>query len=173
MITDSSWPFFLLAAVVCWIVKHRSTLSACLHHAKSSLVTKPLASQRIINDIHTLAKSHEVATALSGMIIYDGASSWPPTATHDVDRWPAALRGYKTIYLALAESLPTDSPSFDHEANRMTIDQFRARFDILLQRHVDVAAVMEIFEAGSKCALAPDIRNAFYSCIAWCRHAYR
>lgn len=173
------WPFILLATA-CWLVKYCDEIKTWIRRTKklnySGPFTKRSTSDHIIDDIDKLAKSHEVAAALSSLIHNDGASSWPPAANHHVDEWPAALRGYKAIYLALAGSLPTASPSLDQNANRVTIDQFRLRFDNLLQQHVDLVDVLDVFEEAKNEALdnlSPAVRNAFYSCVAWCRHAYR
>ncbi|KAJ4154926.1 hypothetical protein LMH87_000197 [Akanthomyces muscarius] len=109
------------------------------------------------------------------MIRYDGASTWPPTANHNHDDWSVALRGYKLIYFERASLLPRSTPSLDDGANRMAICKFRELFRDLLRQHLDADAVYDLIKKAEneKGTISREINNVLYSCMAWCRHAYR
>ncbi|KAK4120434.1 hypothetical protein N657DRAFT_683543 [Parathielavia appendiculata] len=129
-----------------------------------------------IKDVADLAEYHETAACLDELIRKDGAGSWPPRANHEHSTWPAALRPYKEIYYEMAPLLPAAEVSLDDELNKQRIAQFRSRFDQLLRERVslrEVTQLLEAADAGRWDVFPRDVYNAFYSCIAWCRHAYR
>lgn len=176
MFGDYSWLFYLVTAVLLWIARCRQALIECLSRSKLDVLhTAATAPSQTVNKIHDWSHSHEAASALSEMIRHDGASTWPPTANHNHDDWPVSLQGYKLIYLQLASRLPRSAASLDDGANRMAICKFRELFCELLRQHVDADAVSDLFEKAEndKGAVSREIKNAFYSCMAWCRHAYR
>lgn len=127
-------------------------------------------------EITTLADSHETASLLTKLIAEDGAGSWPPRANHDGAAWPAPLRPYQEIYLELGPLLPSAKASLDDEANAARIADFRSKFREQLRSRVDLAQVrglLEAADAGRWDMFPRDIYNAFYCCVATCRHAYR
>lgn len=83
---------------------------------------------------------------MSDMIRHDGASTWPPTANHNHDDWPVALRGYKLMYFELASLQPRSTPSLDDGANRMAICKFRELFHDLLRQHLNADAVSDLIK---------------------------
>lgn len=129
-----------------------------------------------VKDIMRLAKDHETAARLADLIQKDGAGSWPPRANHDHSTWPAALRPYREVYEEMAPLLPAAEVSLDDGANEARINFFRSNFRKLLSERVNLQEVTELFEAaeaGRWEVFPRDAYNAFYCCIAWCRHAYR
>jgi hypothetical protein len=129
-----------------------------------------------LQDIHNLAECHETAALLSDLIHKDGAGEWPPRSNHDHTTWPAALRPYREIYEEMMPLLATANVSLDDEVNRTRITNFRSRFQALLDERVDLDGVENLLkaaEAGQWDVFPRDTYNAFYCCIAWCRHAYR
>lgn len=173
MLPNSSFPLAFLAGFVFRAIQYCRDLIKYLYC--SALQFFGTKESRIIDDIYSLADSHDTAAALNDLIQHDGVSSWPPTCNHDQNHWPLPLQGYYLTYLELASSLPTSKACLDDDANRVTIDEFRRRMRSLLKRHVDGAAVSELLKAADtdESVLPRDIRNAWYCCIAWCRHAYR
>ena len=126
-----------------------------------------------IRDIMELAEYHETAARLADLIKKDGAGTWPPRVNL---AWPAALRPFMDIYHEMAPLLPAATASLDDEVNRERIDRFRARFSKLLHDRVNLAEVTQLLadaDAGRWDVFPRDAYNAFYCCIAWCRHAYR
>ncbi|KAJ3498993.1 hypothetical protein NLG97_g698 [Lecanicillium saksenae] len=176
MFNDSSLPFYIIFGVIFWILRHLEEITKCLYLWKSGALSpaQTMPSQ-VIDDVYSLGDLHEAATSLSEMIRHDGASSWPPRSNHNHDTWPTALQGYKLIYLELAKLLPSSPASLDDDTNRIVIDKFRCRFVNLLQQHVDLEAVLRLLKQAEneKNIMSGEIHNAFYCCIAWCRHAYR
>ena len=131
------------------------------------------SKQNNINDIMELAECHETAARLADLIRKDGAGTWPPRVNL---AWPAALRPYMEVYQEMAPLLPAATASLDDEANRQRIDHFRSRFSKLLNDGVNLAEVTKLLDAadaGRWDVFPRDSYNAFYCCIAWCRHAYR
>jgi hypothetical protein len=129
-----------------------------------------------IQEIRNLIDCHETANVLNELIHKDGAGSWPPRANHTHSNWPAALQPYKEIYEELGPLLPTDTPSLDDQVNSARIAQFRAKFRNRLRERVDLGSVRQLLraaESGRWDVFPRDIYNAFYCCIASCRHAYR
>lgn len=129
-----------------------------------------------VKDIMGLAKDHETAARLADLVQKDGAGSWPPRANHEHSTWPAALRPYREIYEEMAPLLPAANVSLDDEVNEERITFFRSTFRKLLNERVNLQEVTELFEAaeaGRWEVFPRDAYNAFYCCIAWCRHAYR
>ena len=129
-----------------------------------------------IQDINNLADCHETAAKLSDMVRKDGAGCWPPRCNHASATWPAALRPYREIYNEMAPLLPAAHASTDNEVNREIIDTFRARFRKLLDDKVNLEEVNQLLaaaDAGRWDVFPRDTYNAFYACVAWCRHAYR
>jgi hypothetical protein len=129
-----------------------------------------------LQDIHNLAECHETAALLADLIHKDGAGEWPPRSNHDHTTWPAALRAYREIYEEMVPLLSTANVSLDNEVNKARITDFRSRFHTLLDEHVDldeVEKLLQAAEAGQWDVFQRDTYNAFYCCIAWCRHAYR
>lgn len=127
-------------------------------------------------DIQNLAECHETAALLTDLIHKDGAGEWPPRANHDHTTWPAALRPYREIYEEMVPLLATSNVSLNDEVNRARITNFRSRFQTLLHQRVDLDEVEKLLkaaEAGQWDIFPRDTYNAFYCCIAWCRHAYR
>lgn len=134
------------------------------------------AKNILIEEIKSLADSHETAAVLADLIHKDGAGSWPPRANHDHSTWPEALRVYKEIYLELAPLLPKVTPSLDDDINRACVDDFRSCFRQKLRDRVDLVRVRDLLEAagaGRWDVFPRDTYNAFYCCIASSRHAYR
>jgi len=126
-----------------------------------------------IKDIMALAEYHETAARLADLIRKDGAGAWPPRVNLT---WPAALKPYMDIYHEMAPLLPADTVSLDDEVNMKRIDHFRSRFSKLLSEQVnllEVTRLLEAADAGRWDVFPRDAYNAFYCCIAWCRHAYR
>ncbi|KAK4221413.1 hypothetical protein QBC38DRAFT_377177 [Podospora fimiseda] len=129
-----------------------------------------------IQDINTLADCHEIASRLSELIRKDGAGSWPPNTNHLSTTWPASLRPYKEIYTEMAPLLPAAHASLDDNINHQIISSFRSRFRQLLSEKVNLDEVTSLLSAaasGRWDVFPRDTYNAFYSCLAWCRHAYR
>ena len=128
-----------------------------------------------LQDIHNLAECHETAALLSDLIHKDGAGEWPPRSNHDHTTWPAAVRPYREIYEEMVPLLATANMSLDDEANVARITDFRSRFQTLLHERVDLGEVENLLkaaEAGQWDVFPRDTYNAFYCCIASCRHAY-
>lgn len=129
-----------------------------------------------IKDIDNLADCHETAAKLSEMVRKDGAGSWPPRCNYVSTTWPTALRPYREIYNEMAPLLPAANASTDDEVNREIIQTFRARFRKLLDDKVNLEEVNQLLaaaDAGQWDVFPRDTYNAFYACVAWCRHAYR
>ncbi|KAK3988821.1 hypothetical protein QBC44DRAFT_96995 [Cladorrhinum sp. PSN332] len=129
-----------------------------------------------IQDVNALADCHETAARLSELVRKDGAGSWPPSCNHAHGSWPAALRPYREIYNEMAPLLPAAHASLDDAVNREIITTFRARFRKLLDDKVsleEVNALLAAADSGRWDVFPRDTYNAFYSCVAWCRHAYR
>jgi hypothetical protein len=138
--------------------------------------TTETTNQDMIHDIKELAGCHETAASLITLIDKDGAGSWPPRANHEHSTWPVALRPYKDIYYEMAPLLPSANVSLDDDVNRERIIYFRSRFRKLLNERVDLGQVtllLQAADAGRWDVFPRDTYNAFYCCIAWCRHAYR
>ncbi|KAI8313857.1 hypothetical protein K4K61_006483 [Colletotrichum sp. SAR11_59] len=78
--------------------------------------------------------------------------------------------------MELAPQIPQANPSLDDNVNLARIADFRSRFRTLLREEVDLSQVEGLLsstEAGQWNAMPQDVYNAFYCCIASCRHAYR
>ncbi|KAK9416725.1 putative indoleamine 2,3-dioxygenase [Seiridium unicorne] len=117
-----------------------------------------------------------MAEVLTTMIDKDGAGSWPPRSNHARHAWPRALRPYQEIYEELAPLIPNDIPSLNDDLNRMRVADFRSQFKKKLSERIDLAKVKRLLEAadaGQWDILPRDVYNAFYCCVASCRHAYR
>ncbi|KAK6084492.1 hypothetical protein SCUP234_03281 [Seiridium cupressi] len=117
-----------------------------------------------------------MAEVLTTMIDKDGAGAWPPRSNHARYAWPRALRPYQEIYEELAPLIPNDIPSLNDDLNRMRIADFRSQFKKKLSERIDLAKVKRLLEAadaGQWDILPRDVYNAFYCCVASCRHAYR
>jgi hypothetical protein len=131
---------------------------------------------KLLQEINNMADCHETAALLADLIRKDGAGFWPPRAEHDHTAWPAALRPYREIYEEVAPLLPTEHVSLDDDVNKARITRFRTRLQQLLREQVDLAQVEALLvaaDAGRWDVFPRDTYNAFYSCVAWCRHAYR
>ncbi|EAQ90289.1 hypothetical protein CHGG_02224 [Chaetomium globosum CBS 148.51] len=131
---------------------------------------------KLLQEINNMADCHETAALLADLIRKDGAGCWPPRAEHDHTAWPAALRPYREIYEEVAPLLPTEHVSLDDEVNKARITSFRTRLQQLLHERVDltqVEALLAAADAGRWDVFPRDTYNAFYACVAWCRHAYR
>ncbi|KAL2130880.1 hypothetical protein VTI74DRAFT_5834 [Chaetomium olivicolor] len=136
----------------------------------------PVTEKEIFKDIQELAECHETAAIFAELVHKDGAGAWPPRSNHDHAKWPPALRPYKEVYEEMAPLLPTTDVSLDDKVNRVRMTQFRSCFAKLLQDKVDLDQVEKLLkaaEAGRWDIFPRDTYNAFYCCIAWCRHAYR
>ncbi|KAH7318230.1 hypothetical protein B0I35DRAFT_237799 [Stachybotrys elegans] len=158
----SSWPKRILRSPS--LLPNRSTL----------YITDPRT--KIIRDIQHLAESHETAATMADMIQKDGAGSWPPRANHQHETWPAPLRVYKEIFMEMSSVMAIEKASLDDACDIKRIAGNRAMFRKLLSERVDMAQVRAILEAaeGGQWDIIPrDTYNAFYNCIAMCRHAYR
>lgn len=141
----------------------------------SDTITKR-ANDQSIHAINSLASSHKVAAGLSELIHEDGAGSWPPRTNHRSWSWPQPIRPYQQILVTIVADLATSDLSLDDETNRNRITAFRSRFRKLLRDEVDLLRVRHIMEAanaGQWDVFPRDAYNAFYCCIATCRHAYR
>ena len=131
-------------------------------------------NERKLQELRVLRSQHEAAYALADLCESDGAGEWPPKANHTA--WPAALRPYKEVYLAMVPHLPAAKPSLDDSTNDQQRIMFRSRMRKLLAEKVSIFEVEEIMRAveqGYWTALPQDAYNGFYSCVAVCRHAYR
>ncbi|KAE8149661.1 hypothetical protein BDV25DRAFT_155887 [Aspergillus avenaceus] len=118
--------------------------------------------------------AHETATLLADLIENDGAGAWPPKTNYG--SWPEPLRAYKDIYLELVPTLPAANPSLDDDVNQEKRNKYRMRMRKLLSERVDIVGVEKLMiaaAAGDTDAFPRDVYNAFYCCIAVCRHAYR
>ncbi|KAI0019189.1 hypothetical protein F4780DRAFT_793684 [Xylariomycetidae sp. FL0641] len=76
----------------------------------------------------------------------------------------------------MAPRLPQERPPLDDKENEACIADFRSTFGRLLRDRVDSAEVKRVLEAAAegRWDIVPrDTFNAFYCCIASCRHAYR
>ncbi|KAI0481314.1 hypothetical protein GGR56DRAFT_688989 [Xylariaceae sp. FL0804] len=144
-------------------------------HTRGVAVT-PRVKDKMIREITNLAGQHDLAAAFSDLVHEDGAGSWPPRANYELIDWPEAIRPYKEIYLEMAPLLPAETPSLDDQVNIQRIATFRLRFQQLLAERVDMTQVRELLEAadsGRWDVIGRDTYNAFYCCLASCRHAYR
>jgi hypothetical protein len=131
------------------------------------------SNEDIIKEVMGLAEYHETAARLADLIKRDGAGVWPPRASLT---WPTAIRPYLDIYHEMAPLLPAATVSLDDEVNTERIDNFRSRFSKLLNDRVnlvEVTRLLDAADAGRWDVFPRDAYNAFYCCIAWCRHAYR
>ena len=127
-------------------------------------------------ELDRLAESHEIIVVLEDLIREDGAGAWPPNANHSHATWPEALKPFKETWLTMAPWLASAEASLDDAANRLRIDRFRSQFRQLLKEKVDliqVRTLLENVDHGRWDVVPRDTYNAFYCCIASCRHAYR
>ncbi|OTB00861.1 hypothetical protein M426DRAFT_323976 [Hypoxylon sp. CI-4A] len=176
---DLLTPLALAGAVTILLVSlWRSKLSKVLTWEGGSKKAEPTSTtnSQKIEEIKALAECHETAAVVAEMIHKDGAGSWPPRANHADSTWPAPLRTYKEIYFELAPLLPKATASIDDDVNRQLVADFRARFAKLLRDRIDLPQVIKLLqaaEAGRWDVIPRDTYNAFYCCIASCRHAYR
>ncbi|KAI9150556.1 hypothetical protein HJFPF1_10329 [Paramyrothecium foliicola] len=134
------------------------------------------SNNQIIHHIQKLAKEDETAEIMNSLIIHDGAGSWPPRADHSYKDWPAPLQPYATIYIDLAEKLAIANASLVDDTNVTRISQFRSLFREQLSEKVNMSEVKHLLEAvqmGDLNIIPGDVYNAFYCCVALCRHAYR
>lgn len=157
-------------------VKLPKFLAALMVRVTQEKVTQGNQSQQKIQDIMNLAKRHETAAVLADLIHKDGAGSWPPRANHDIATWPTALRAYREIYDELAPQLAVATVTLDDDFNRARINAYRSRFLELLREKVDLSQVLILLrsaEAGRFEDFPRAVYNAFYCCIASCRHAVR
>lgn len=87
-----------------------------------------------------------------------------------------SIRPFQEIYHEMSADLATAEVSLDDEANAVRIVRFREKFRKLLDDRVDVVELRKLMknaEEGRWDVLPRDVYNAFYCCIAACRHAYR
>ncbi|KAB8233706.1 uncharacterized protein BDW43DRAFT_311049 [Aspergillus alliaceus] len=115
-----------------------------------------------------------IASLLSDLIDNDGAGAWPPKTNYET--WPESLQPYKEIYHELAPSLPSAQPSLEDDVNQEKRNRYRSRMRKLLTERIDIVGVEKLLiaaEAGNWDVFPRDTYNAFYCCIAVCRHAYR
>ncbi|KAK3356582.1 hypothetical protein B0T25DRAFT_537007 [Lasiosphaeria hispida] len=182
-------PEYVILSVIGSIVVALMSLSSrrplTLKHLKSSRFpfkirrhdsTYDETTESRVRSITELAEYHETAARLANMIHKDGAGTWPPRAEHAPSYWPPALRPFREIYQEMAPLLPEANPSLDDDVNRERIAYFRSRFWKLLSDKVnleEVSALLAAAEAGRWDVFPRDVYNAFYVCVAWCRHAYR
>lgn len=166
-----------LWAICLWTYSRRDRLAKYAHWPNLALCAsrKPTATEAV-DKICFLSHEHETATVLADMVQADGVKAWPPKTNHDHSTWPVALRPYKLMYLELASLLPVAKPSLDDIENSIAINRFRLHFCRLMQQYIHLDQVTHVLESvanGDEDAIAPETYNAFYSCISWCRHAYR
>lgn len=122
----------------------------------------------------TLNAQNEVVIALSKLIQLDGAGTWPPRTDHV--NWPPALVPYRDTYFEMAPLLSATRASLDDYQNRHVIERFRAKMRKLLEQRIDLEEVNNILiaaERGDPGSLPRSCYNAFYNCVAVCRHMYR
>lgn len=129
------------------------------------------------SELRTLENQHPVAKAFFEAVNSVGGGTWPPKATHG-QSWPAPLRPYHDIYIAMSSMLAVAKwdISLDDDANCRKIDAFRAKFAQLLSESIDLAevqAVLERAEVHASDDFPSDAYNGFYACIAISRHAFR
>lgn len=159
-----------------WLFKSRAAVDKFRSTWTTTNEGSEMSNDKVLQDIKNSAESHETLALLADLIHKDGAGEWPPRSNHAKATWPAALRPYRDIYEEMAPLLPRKTASLDDEVNRTRIANFRFRFQQLLQEKVDLAQVellLKAAEAGRWDVFPRDTYNGFYSCIAWCRHAYR
>ncbi|KAK4040495.1 hypothetical protein C8A01DRAFT_15655 [Parachaetomium inaequale] len=177
---------YIVLPVLCSVLAVLSAMSSWLKTLKhSALILSKFSlgkmatcktSRERIKEVADLTEYHETAACLADLVRQDGAGSWPPRANHTHSTWPAALRPYKEIYHEMAPLLAAVNISLDDDVNRQRVTHFRSRFQQLLSERVNLGEVTQLLEAadaGRWDVFPRDVYNAFYSCIAWCRHAYR
>lgn len=150
--------------------KNKTTLASTI-----DLTTGLTASQRI-QSVKSLVDCHETASLLTDLIHTDGAGAWPPLANHVSSTWPAALQPYKDIYQSLVHLLAVEKASLDDGHNLARINSYRSQFRQMLEEQVNLKEVQQLLEAadaGRWDVFPRATFNAFYSCVANCRHAYR
>lgn len=144
------------------------------HKSDEASVTK--TKIQFINEINNMADKNEIAAAMADLIRTDGAGSWPPKANHSLDAWPLALRPFQEIYFEMATDLATAEVSLDDSVNVARILRFREKFRGLLEERVDITQVRDVLKNVADeqwNVILRDVCNAFYCCVAACRHAYR
>ncbi|KAI1128158.1 hypothetical protein F5Y10DRAFT_277653 [Nemania abortiva] len=154
--------FAVLVGLVAWFTKGLR---------RPSLITGRASR---IQHLRVLAARHEVAAALIAMIDRDGAGDWPPRANHE--SLPKALLPYKSIYMELLPLLCTDTPSSVDSVNIERRKRYRETMSGLLRDRINLDVVVNILEEIQKDnwdTVSRDTLNAFYCCVAVCRHAYR
>lgn len=117
---------------------------------------------------------NEAAVALSKLIQYDGAGTWPPRADHV--NWPPALVPYRDTYFEMVPLLSTAKASLDDHINNIIREDFRAKMRKLLKQRINIQEVEEIMaatELDGPGSLPRSALNGFYNCVAVCRHMYR
>lgn len=170
----------IIAALRSW--RSPGSFCSCLYKRmrvlfqRSSSNKDALDGTAIQQRVRAWSNRNETASLLIDLIDKDGAGAWPPRANHDYNTWPAPLRGYSVVYHNLEHLLSTDSPSLDEQVNRSRIDSFRTEFQKQLRDNVHLDQVrswLRIVEAENWDVLPRDTLNAFWCCVAMCRHAYR
>lgn len=114
------------------------------------------------------------AVALTKLVEYDGAGTWPPRTDHV--NWPPALIPYRDTYFEMVPFLSSAAASLDDDINNKIRKDFRAQMRKLLKQGINIQEVEDIMfaaELGGPESLPRDAYNAFYNCVAVCRHMYR
>jgi hypothetical protein len=117
---------------------------------------------------------NEAAVALSKLVQYDGAGTWPPRSDHV--NWPRALVPYRDTYFEMVPLLSSAAASLDDNINNAIREDFRTKMRKLLKQRIDIQEVEDIMfaaELGGPGSLPRSSYNGFYNCIAVCRHMYR
>lgn len=160
-----AFSFVLLLVVTCVSVKqykefqYRATLQ------------KPEGVRRKLYFNKLTGEKHPLFFALKSLIDEEGAGSWPPRTNYK--DWPSILQPYHEICLESSHSLSASEGLLDDDFLTIRRVKFRQRMQDLLNAQIDIPAVVSILETDKGKSCPRDVLNAFYCCIAVCRHAYR
>ncbi|KAH6639607.1 hypothetical protein C7974DRAFT_135175 [Boeremia exigua] len=117
---------------------------------------------------------NEASFALSKLVHYDGAGTWPPRTDHI--NWPPALIPYRNTYFEMVPLLSSAAASLDDDTNIRIRNDFRIKMRTLLKQSINIQEVERIMvaaEMASPQSLSRSAYNGFYNCVAVCRHMYR
>lgn len=168
---------FIIASIQCVLVP----VAVCAYIFYLILQRQQLkAPPQQIGDLFQLVGAkgsriqNEAAVALSKLVQYDGAGTWPPRADHV--NWPPALVPYRETYFEMVPLLSSAAASLDDHINNEIRKDFRAKMRTLLKQRISIKEVEDIMfmaELGGPGSLPRSAYNGFYSCVAVCRHMYR
>lgn len=109
----------LLASFLCAVAAIALALPAIRRKKPSSQCCT------FISELKTLKNQHPVAKSFHEAVNSVGGGTWPPKASHGAS-WPAPLRPYHDIYIAMSSTLAVakSDVSLDDETNYRKIDAF-------------------------------------------------